>query len=59
MDDSRISRKNNGKIFQKHKACGTAKTRWMTAVWRVVVDLLEIQNWKAAPRKTGRGDVFS
>jgi hypothetical protein len=31
MDDSRISRKNNGEMFQKHKACGTAKTRWVTA----------------------------
>jgi hypothetical protein len=59
MDDSRISRKNNERMFQKHKACGTANTRWMTAVQRVVVDLLEVQNWKAAPRKTGRGDVFS
>jgi len=59
MDDSRISRKNNGRMLQKHKACGTAKTRWVTAVWSVAVDLLEIQNWKVAQRKTGRGDVFS
>ena len=32
MDDSHISRKNKGRILQKHKACGTDKTRWVTAI---------------------------
>ena len=59
MDVSHISRKNNERMLQNHKACGTAKTIWMTAVWSIAVDLLGIQTWKAAPRKTGRGDVFS
>jgi hypothetical protein len=26
---------------------------------RAAVDLLEIENWKVEPRKTGRGHVFS
>jgi hypothetical protein len=46
-------------MFQRHKAHEEPTARWVAAVWRVNIDLLEIQNWKVAPRKIRRGDVFS
>jgi hypothetical protein len=51
--------KTMGGCFRGTRPMGEPRARWVAAVWRVVVDLLEIQNWKAAPRKIGRGAVFS
>jgi hypothetical protein len=51
--------KTMGECFRNVRPVGQSNKMGDCCLCRAAVDLLEIENWKAEPRKTGRGYVFS
>jgi len=51
MDDPRIPQKVKGERLGRRRLLRKFGGRWVDAVWRDVIDLLHIRNWKMAARK--------
>jgi hypothetical protein len=41
-----------GRCFRERRPIEKPRGRWKGAVWREAIDLMQIQNWKAAARYT-------